>query len=151
MRVLDRAKLPYAVQPYTYDTEQLEVSHIATENNLPLEQIYKTLVLKGDKNGILVALVNGSEQLQLKKVAQASGNKKVALLSTKDLLSATGYIRGGCSPIGMKKDYPIYLDEQALSLPRLYLNAGSRGLLLALSPEDLRQAIDVIVVPLVWL
>lgn len=149
MRVLEKAGVPYDVQPYTYDPTQLDVQHIAVENQLPLEQIYKTLVLKGDKTGPVVALVNGNDQLHLKKVAQASQNKKVHLLPTKDLQATTGYIRGGCSPIGMKKVFPTYLDEQAADLPHLYLNAGARGLLVRLSPNDLQQVIPFVYATLV--
>lgn len=141
MRVLEKAGMPYTVQAYTYNSDQLDVGHIATENQLPLEQIYKTLVLKGDKTGPLVALVNGADQLQLKKVAQASNNKKVSLLPIPTLPSITGYIRGGCSPIGMKRQLPTYLDQQAVDLPYLYINAGVRGLLLRLSPSDLHQVV----------
>ncbi len=141
MRALERAGIIYEVQPYTYDPVQLEVRHIAADNNLPLEQIYKTLVLKGDKTGPLVALVNGGEDLSLKKVAQASNNKKVTLLPIKALQTTTGYIRGGCSPIGMKKILPTYLDQQAAHLPYLYVNAGVRGLLLRLSPNDLQRVV----------
>lgn len=149
MRVLERAGVSYEVQAYTYDPTQLDVQHIALENQLPLEQIYKTLVLKGDKTGLLVALVNGNDQLHLKKVAQASQNKKVLLLPPKVLQGTTGYIRGGCSPIGMKKNFPTYLDQQAANLPHLYINAGVRGLLVRLSPNDLQRVIPFVYATLV--
>jgi len=141
MRVLEKAGVSYTIQDYTYDPTQLDVQHIAAENQLLLEQIYKTLVLKGDKSGPVVALVNGNDQLQLKKVAQASNNKKIILLPTTMLQAVTGYVRGGCSPIGMKKNFPTYLDQQAALLPHLYINAGVRGMLLRLSPNDLHQVI----------
>lgn len=141
MRVLEKAGLSYIVQAYSYNADQLDVGHIAAENKLPLGHIYKTLVVKGDKTGPLVALVSGADQLQLKKVAQASNNKKVSLLPISTLPSITGYIRGGCSPIGMKKYFPTYLDRQAADLPYLYINAGVRGLLLRLSPNDLHQVV----------
>ena len=140
LRFLDRQQLLYTTVPYTYDPKNLEVAHIAQENQLLLKEIYKTLVLKGDKTGIFVVLVAGDQQLNLKRAAQASGNKKVALLPVKDLLANTGYVRGGCSPLGMKKKYPIYIDESAQQLAYLYVNAGMRGLLVGLTPSALQAA-----------
>lgn len=144
LRLLDRQKIPYTTINYTYDPENLEVAHIAVNNGLELSTIYKTLILKGDKTGVLVAVVAGAAQLNLKKAAQASGNKKVALLPVKDLLATTGYVRGGCSPLGLKKNYPVYVDVSAQILDYLYVNAGVRGLLVGLQPHDLVQATQAI-------
>lgn len=140
IRLLEQQKISYTTVSYTYDPDNLEVGHIAQFNGLELTSIYKTLILKGDKTGVFVALVAGDAQLNIKKAAQVSGNKKVALLPVKDLLATTGYIRGGCSPLGLKKSYPIYLDESARDLEYLYVNAGTRGLLIGLTPQDLVQA-----------
>jgi Cys-tRNA(Pro)/Cys-tRNA(Cys) deacylase len=140
LRLLDRQKIPYTTISYTYDPENLDVAHIAASNDLALKTIYKTLILKGDKTGVFVAVVAGDAQLNLKKAAQASGNKKVALLPVKDLLATTGYMRGGCAPLGLKKNYPVYLDVSAKGLELLYVNAGVRGLLVGLQPDDLVQA-----------
>ena len=140
LRLLDRQKLPYTTISYSYDPENLDVAHIAATNDLELSNIYKTLILKGDKTGVFVAVVAGDAQLHLKKAAQASGNKKVALLPIKDLLATTGYIRGGCSPLGLKKNYPVYIDVLGEGLELLYVNAGLRGLLVGLHPNDLVQA-----------
>lgn len=140
LRLLDAQKTPYVTVEYRYDAEDLSVEHIAEDNGLPLERIFKTLVAKGDKNGIAVAVVPGHKSLDFKALARASGNKKVTLAPVKDIQGLTGYIRGGCSPIGMKKDYPVFLDTSALAYDVIYVNAGQRGLLVGLSPEALKQA-----------
>ncbi|MFK7796117.1 MAG: Cys-tRNA(Pro) deacylase [Aureispira sp.] len=144
LRLLDQQKKNYTTINYTYDPENLDVAHIATTNDLELSTIYKTLILKGDKTGVLVAVVAGDAQLNLKKAAQASGNKKVALLPVKDLLATTGYVRGGCSPLGLKKNYPIYIDVSAEVLDYLYVNAGVRGVLVGLQPNDLVQVTEAV-------
>ena len=149
IRTLERLGLAYDLQPYHYNPEDLDVQRIAEENQLPLEQIYKTLVLKGEQTGVLVALVDGTQDLNLKKLAQASGNKKVALLPTKDLQAVTGYIRGGCSPIGMKKQFPIYMSALALECPKIYLNAGVRGLLLGVAPQSLVEPLSITCIDLI--
>lgn len=137
IRLLSQKKIPHQTVDYHYDSEDLSVEKIAAENGLVLDQIYKTLVLQGDKTGILVALVGGNAHLSLKKLAQLSGNKKVAMLPVKALQANTGYIRGGCSPLGMKKLYPTYLDQVAESLDEIYVNAGIRGQLVGIAPSDL--------------
>lgn len=145
LRQLDARKVQYETVEYQYDAEDLSVEHIAAENGLLLERIFKTLVAKGDKNGVAVAIVPGHKNLDFKALARASGNKKMALIPVKDILALTGYIRGGCSPIGMKKDYPAYLDTSALAYDVIYVNAGQRGLLVGLSPEALRQITGAVV------
>ncbi|MCO6491110.1 MAG: Cys-tRNA(Pro) deacylase [Phaeodactylibacter sp.] len=145
LRQLDARKVQYETVEYQYDAEDLSVEHIAAENGLLLERIFKTLVAKGDKNGVAVAIVPGHKNLDFKALARASGNKKMALIPVKDILVLTGYIRGGCSPIGMKKDYPAYLDTSALAYDVIYVNAGQRGLLVGLSPEALRQITGAVV------
>ncbi|MCO6477280.1 MAG: Cys-tRNA(Pro) deacylase [Phaeodactylibacter sp.] len=144
LRLLDAQKAYYETVEYRYDTDDLSVEHIAEDNGLHLERIFKTLVAKGDKNGVAVAVVPGHKNLDLKALAKASGNKKMALAPVKDIQALTGYIRGGCSPIGMRKDYPVYLDTSALAYDVIYVNAGQRGLLVGLSPEALRRATDAV-------
>ena len=145
LRLLDAQKIPYEIVEYQYDAGDLSVEHIAKDNGLHLERIFKTLVAKGDKNGIAVAVVPGHKNLDFKTLAEASGNKKMTLVAVKDIQDLTGYIRGGCSPIGMKKDYPVYLDTSALAYDVIYVNAGQRGLLVGLSPEALRRATEAVV------
>ena len=145
LRLLDAQKARYETVEYHYDADDLSVEHIASDNGLQLERIFKTLVAKGDKNGIAVAVVPGDKTLNFKALAKASGNKKMTLIPVKDIQAFTGYIRGGCSPIGMKKDYPVYLDISALDYEAIYVNAGQRGVLVGLSPEALRRATEAVV------
>lgn len=137
IRLLQQKKIAFDTVHYIYDSENLDVRKIAEDNKLELEHIYKTLVLEGDKTGIVVALVAGNQVVSLKKMAAVSRNKKVAMLAVKDLQKYTGYVRGGCSPIGMKKQYPIYISEAAKNLEKLYINAGTRGTLVGVAPSDL--------------
>lgn len=136
MRILDSHGVAYVEAPYSYDPDQLGVATIAASLGLPAEQVYKTLVATGDKTGILVAVVPGDKELDFKLLAQHSGNKKIGLVPLKDLQPLTGYIRGGCSPVGMKKNYPVWLDESALLWDRIYINAGQRGLLIGVAPAE---------------
>ena len=137
IRILDRAKIKYELIEYQYDPENLDVGHLAKSNGLDVRLVYKTLVAKGDKTGIVVAVIAGDSTLDFKKLAKASGNKKITLLAVKDLLTTTGYIRGGCSPIGMKKPFPVFLDAKAAQEPMIYVNAGIRGILVGLNPTEL--------------
>jgi Cys-tRNA(Pro)/Cys-tRNA(Cys) deacylase len=137
LRILDQQKIAYDTVEYEYDSENLDLAKIAAENGFVLETIYKTLVLTGDKTGVLVAVVAGHHSLSLKKMAAVSGNKKVEMVAVKDIQTLTGYIRGGCSPIGMKKNFPVYLDETAKTMERIFVNAGVRGILFSCKPEDL--------------
>lgn len=140
MRLLEAAGIPYSLTAYQYDAEELSVAKIAADNNLRLERIFKTLVLKTDTGSIVVAVTPGDKQLDIKAVAKESNCKKVALADTQQLQALTGYVRGGCSPVGMKKNYPVIVDASALSFERIYVNAGMRGLLMELSPQDLQRA-----------
>ncbi|MFK7775137.1 MAG: Cys-tRNA(Pro) deacylase [Saprospiraceae bacterium] len=137
LRLLDQKKISYETLEYEYNEKNLSVKKIAGDNFLKAENVFKTLVAKGDKNGVLVAVINGNQTLNLKSIAKASGNKKIALLPVRDLLKLTGYIRGGCSPIGMKKPFPVFLDESASDFETIYVNAGMRGILVKLKPDDL--------------
>ena len=136
-RLLDRAGIAYTLIPYEFDESDLAASHVAQSLGEPIERVFKTLVLHGDKNGYLVCVVPGNTEVDLKALAKASGNKKTEMIPMKDLLGVTGYIRGGCSPIGMKKKYPTYIHSTALGFDSIFISAGVRGLQLQLSPSEL--------------
>lgn len=136
-RLLDRAKIAYQLIPYQVDENDLAATHVAESLGEPIERVFKTLVLKGDRNGHFVCVVQGDKEVNLKSAAKISGNKSAELIPMKELLPTTGYIRGGCSPIGMKKQLPTYIDNSALQFDYIYVSAGIRGLQLKLSPQDL--------------
>lgn len=135
-RLLDRAKVKYRLVPYKFDPDDLAAIHVAEELGEPIERVYKTLVLHGDRTGHFVCVVPGDKEVDLKKAAKVSGNKKAELIPMKELLPLTGYIRGGCTAIGMKKRFPVYLQQEAAGFDEFYVSAGQRGLQLALSPAD---------------
>lgn len=137
MRLLDGAKIPYRAVEYEYDENDLGGMHVAEATGMNPDQMFKTLVTRGDKKGILVFCIPVSCNLDLKKAAGAAGDKKVEMTLMKELLGLTGYIRGGCSPIGMKKSYPTFIDETALLYDEIALSGGARGLQIVLKPEDL--------------
>lgn len=137
LRLLDQKKIPYETLVYEYNEENLSIKKIAGDNYLEVHNVFKTLVTKGDKTGINVAVVSGTRTLNLKAFAKVSNNKKVTMIPVKELLQTTGYIRGGCSPIGMKKSFPVFLDAEAEEYEEIYVNAGQRGLLVKLKIEDL--------------
>lgn len=136
-RILDKAKIKYELIPYEVDESDLSAVHVAHVLNQNKEQLFKTLVLKGDKTGYFVCLVPGDKELNLKHMAEVSANKKCDLIPMKDLFDVTGYIRGGCSPIGMKKNFPVYIDKSCLEFEYIFISAGQRGLQIQLNPEDL--------------
>lgn len=136
-RLLDKAGIKYGLIPYEFDENDLAAQHVAESLGQSIEQVFKTLVLHGDRTGHIVCVVPGDCEVDLKALAKASGNKKVEMIAMKDLLSVTGYIRGGCSPIGMKKRFPTYSHSTALEFERIYVSAGVRGLQLEISPSDL--------------
>jgi len=140
LRILDRHKIKYELAPYDYDPNNLNVQVIADALAKPVEIVYKTLVLRGDKTGIIVAVIAGHEVVNHKALAKASGNKKTAMIKVKEINDLTGYIRGGCSPLGMKKDFPVYIDSEAEREPAIWVNAGKRGLLFGISGVDLQKA-----------
>lgn len=141
-RLLDKAGISYKLVPYTVDPDNLAADHVADELGEPIEQVYKTLVLRGDRTGLIVCVVAGNREVSLKKAAQVSGNKKVEMLPLKELLPNTGYIRGGCTAIGMKKHYPTFISAEAADFPFIYVSAGQRGLQLKLAPGDLLRAAE---------
>ena len=136
-RLLDRAKISYMLIPYEVDEEDLSCTHVAAQLGEAIECVFKTLVLKGDRSGYFVCVVPGDHEVDLKAAARVSGNKKADLIPMKELLPVTGYIRGGCSPIGMKKQFPTYIHSSAASLPAIYISAGVRGLQLKIAPAEL--------------
>ena len=136
-RLLDKAKIAYELIPYEVDENDLSAIHVADSLGENIEQVFKTLVLHGDKNGHFVCVIPGEHEVDLKLAAKASGNKKCDLIPMKELLPLTGYIRGGCTPTGMKKPFPTYIHESCLNYPYIYISAGQRGLQLKLDPNDL--------------
>lgn len=135
-RLLDKAGIRYEMIEYPVDPDNLAATHVAEAVGEPIECVYKTLVLHGDRTGHIVAVIAGDKEVDLKKIASVSGNKKVEMIPMKDLLSITGYIRGGCTAIGMKKPFPVYLQQDAASLSSFYISGGRRGLQLKLDPAD---------------
>ncbi len=136
-RLLDAAKIEYELIPYEYTEEDLSAQHVAAELGEDIETVFKTLVLRGDRNGIFVCVIPGDFEVDLKLAARISGNKSCEMVHVKELLSLTGYIRGGCSPIGMKKAYPTFIHESALLYDHIYISAGVRGLQIKIAPQDL--------------
>ncbi len=137
MRLLEQAGIEYRVCEYEYDENDLNGMHAAEKTGMPPDQVFKTLVVRGAKKGLFVFCIPVSAELDLKKAARAAGDKNVEMIHVKELLPLTGYIRGGCSPIGMKKPYPVCLDESAVLYPEIGVSAGERGVQLVLSPEAL--------------
>jgi len=147
-RILNRLKINYELIDYLVDESDLSAVHLADITGIPIELVFKTLVLQGDKNGYFVCVIPGNDEIDLKKAAVATLNKKVAMIPMKDIEPLTGYIRGGCSPLGMKKQFPVYIDENAFNHPLIYISAGIRGMQIKLSPTDLQSASKAIRVKL---
>lgn len=136
-RLLDRAKISYELIPYTVDPDNLAATHVAEELGEDINRVFKTLVLRGEKIGYFVCVVPGNAEVDLKKAAKAAGAKKAEMIHVKELQPLTGYIRGGCSPIGMKKPFPTFFHQTALDFPEIYVSAGQRGLQIKIEPESL--------------
>ena len=136
-RLLDRAKIKYELIPYVVDENNLAATHVAEQLGEDIAMVFKTLVLMGDRTGHIVCVVPGNHEVDLKAAARASGNKWVEMIPMKELLPTTGYIRGGCTPIGMKKRFPTYIHSTALDFPFIYISAGVRGLQIKIAPTDL--------------
>ncbi|WP_298729290.1 Cys-tRNA(Pro) deacylase [uncultured Granulicatella sp.] len=139
VRMVEQAKIPYVIHEYDVDTAHLDALHAADGMGIPVEEVYKTIVLTGDRTGHLVACIAAHKELDLKQVAKISGNKKVELLSLDQLEPLTGYVRGGCSPIGMKKKFPTFIEESAMHHKTIRISAGKRGLQMELAPKDLQK------------
>ncbi len=144
IRMVAQAKIPFRTAEYAYDESDLSGTHAADAIGMPQEQVFKTLVARGDKTGVCVFCIPVCCSLDLKKAAIASGNKKLDLVPVKDLLGLTGYIRGGCSPIGMKKSYPTYIDETAELYDEIAVSAGARGQQILMKPENLIELVNMI-------
>ena len=141
-RILDVLGIGYELKTYEADESDLSAVHVAASVGMPIEMVYKTLVCRGDKNGVLMAVIPGGGELDMKALAAASGNKRVEMVHLKEVFGLTGYIRGGCSPLGAKKDYPVYLDDSALAQSIIAVSAGKRGEQILLKPADLVQAAE---------
>ena len=136
-RLLDKAGIAYNLIPYEFDENDLAAQHVADSLGQDISRVFKTLVLHGDRTGYVVCVIPGNCEVNLKALAKVSGNKKVEMITMKDLLQVTGYIRGGCSPIGMKKRFPTYFHTTATDYETIYVSAGVRGLQIEIAPADL--------------
>ncbi len=141
-RMLDKAKIAYRLIPYQVDEDDLSATHVAESLGQDIEQVFKTLVLHGDRTGHLVCVVPGNHEIDLKKAAKVSGNKRCEMIAVKALFPLTGYIRGGCSPLGMKKKFPTYIHTTLESFEKIYVSAGLRGLQIEIAPKDLVTALN---------
>lgn len=147
-RLLDAAKIEYELIPYSYTEEDLSAQHVAAELGEDIETVFKTLVLRGDRNGYFVCVIPGDLEVDLKVAAKISGNKSCEMVHVRELLPLTGYIRGGCSPIGMKKAFPTFIHESALLYDHIYISAGVRGLQFKIAPQDLIDFVGAQIYPL---
>ena len=138
MRLLEQAGIAFRIENYEFDEEHLSGEHVASQVSLPADQIFKTLVVRGDKQGVMVFCIPVTMELDLKKAAKAAGDKKIEMTHVKELLGLTGYIRGGCSPVGMKKKYPTWIDETAMLYDEIAVSAGVRGAQIIINPEALK-------------
>ena len=148
-RILDAKSIQYELIEYEVDESDLSAATLAKKIGQDIEQIFKTLVLRGDKTGVFVCVIPGNAEVDLKKAAKVSGNKNCAMVQQKELLPLTGYIRGGCSPIGMKKSFPAYIHETCILFDTIFVSAGQRGLQFRINPDDLIKAIGAEVCDLV--
>ncbi|MBP9990251.1 MAG: Cys-tRNA(Pro) deacylase [Bacteroidales bacterium] len=148
-RILDQKKIQYELIPYEVDENDLGAEHIASQLGEDIRQVFKTLVLSGDKSGYFVCVIPGGDEVDLKKTAKVTGNKKCDLIAMKELLPLTGYIRGGCSPVGMKKAFPTYIHNSCIQYDFIYVSAGVRGLQFKIAPQDLIQVVGAKVEDLV--
>ena len=137
-QALDKLGIPYEIREF--QEEELGADEVAEKLHIPLAQVFKTLVVRGDRTGVILACLPGTMTLSLKALARESGNRKVEMVEKDEIHRLTGYIRGGVSPLGGKKDYPVYLDESALAQPTVSVSAGMRGMQLFIQPQDLARA-----------
>lgn len=140
VRILDSLGIVYKLHTYEVDPDNLAADHVAELLGEPIERVYKTIVLKGTKSGPIVCVVAGNREVDLKKAAKVSGNKSVEPLPLKELLPTTGYIRGGCTALGMKKKFPVYVSEEMKDFDSIFVSAGIRGMQIELSPADYLRA-----------
>ena len=144
-RLLDKLKIEYEIREYAVDENDLSAENVAQKVGMPLERVFKTLVARGDKNGVIMAVVSGAAEVDLKALASVSGNKKVEMVHLNEVLPLTGYIRGGVSPLGAKKNYPVYLDRSALEQVKISISAGMRGMQIFIAPTDLVKATGAVI------
>ena len=149
VRLVEQAGIPCRESFYEFDEKDLNGNHAAAAIDMPPEQVFKTLVARGERTGINVFCIPVCCELDLKKAAKAAGDKNMEMVAVKELLALTGYIRGGCSPVGMKKKYPTFVDETSILYDKIYVSAGQRGLQLCLSPEDLCAFVEATVADLI--
>lgn len=147
-RLLSAASIAYELIPYEYTEDDLSATHVAQTLGEDIERVFKTLVLRGDRNGLFVCVIPGNFEVDLKLAAKISGNKSCQMIHVKELLPLTGYIRGGCSPIGMKKKYPTFIHESALLYDYIFISAGGRGLQIKIAPADLIGFVGAEIYPL---
>ncbi|WP_371361631.1 Cys-tRNA(Pro) deacylase [Sporomusa rhizae] len=147
-RILDGLKIDYELREYKVDENDLSAQNVAEKVNMPHSQVFKTLVARGDKTGVIMACIPGDMELDLKALAAASGNKKVEMVSLKEVQPLTGYIRGGVSPLGAKKRYPVFLNDSAVNWPVIACSAGIRGCQIVLAPSSLVQAVNAKLCPI---
>ena len=147
-RLVDAAGIPYSLIPYEVDEDNLDAGHVASSLGEDIDMVFKTLVLRGDRSGFFVCVIPGSMEVDLKVAAKISGNKNCEMIHVKELLPTTGYIRGGCSPIGMKKLFPTFIHESALLYDSIFISAGVRGLQLRISPTDLINFVKAQIYPI---
>jgi Cys-tRNA(Pro)/Cys-tRNA(Cys) deacylase len=144
IRILENNNIQFELFEYEFNEDEIDAVSVARKVNVNPETVFKTLVAEGDKTGIVVFIIPGNAELNLKKAALISGNKKVEMIKAKDLLSVTGYIRGGCSPVGMLKKYPTYIEETSQLFDHIYVSAGVRGMQMKLSPISLVNLTDAV-------
>ena len=142
VRILEQAGIAYELREYVVDEDDLSAPHVAEAIGMPPEQVFKTLVARGDRTGVVVASIPANTELDLKSLAAASGNKKVELVAVKEVLGLTGYIRGGVSPVGMRKSYPFFLDETAILWDIISVSAGVRGCQILVAPDALLRVTE---------
>ena len=147
-RLLSAASIAYELIPYEYTEDDLSATHVAQTLGEDIERVFKTMVLRGDRNGLFVCVIPGNFEVDLKLAAKISGNKSCQMIHVKELLPLTGYIRGGCSPIGMKKKYPTFIHESALLYDYIFISAGVRGLQIKIAPADLIGFVGAEIYPL---
>lgn len=148
VRLLEKAGLSFETVPYEVDENNLAATHVAEQLGEDIAQVFKTLVLQGERAGHFVCVIPGDKEVDLKKAAKAAGAKKAEMIAMKDLLPVTGYIRGGCSPVGMKRPFPTFFDSTALRFDHIYVSAGVRGLQIKVKPNDLISYVGASVVDL---
>ena len=147
VRILDQLGIQYELREYEVDPDDLSAETVAAKIGMPAEQVFKTLVVEGDRNGVCLAVIPGCDELDLKALARASGDRKADTVPLKSVQALTGYIRGGVTALACRKDYPVYLDEIAQIFDAIAVSAGIRGMQIVLQPEDYRRSVNATYAP----